>query len=91
MSRTLTEADTKSIWGRLHQNKMDETSSFFGMKDGIEHILNEPKVAFITTGDFIRYFSEYQHCKVCTLYHYSAFLNYKQLEINCLRQFFSKL
>ena len=64
MSRTLTEADTKSIWGRLHQNKMDETSSFFGMKDGIEHILNEPKVAFITTGDFIRYFSDYHHCKV---------------------------
>ena len=64
MSRTLTEADTKSIWGRLHQNKMDETSSFFGMKDGIEHILNEPKVAFITTGDFIHYFSDYHHCKV---------------------------
>ena len=66
MSRTLTEADTKSIWGRLHQNKMDETSSFFGMKDGIEHILNEPKVAFITTGDFVRYFSDY-HCKVCII------------------------
>ena len=43
---------------------MDETSSFFGMKDGIEHILNEPKVAFINSGDFIRYFSDY-HCKVC--------------------------
>ena len=66
MSRTLTEADTKSIWGRLHQNKMDETSSFFGMKAGIEHILIEPKVAFISNGDFVHYFKDY-HCKVCTI------------------------
>ena len=66
VTRTLTEADSKSIWGRLHQNKMDDTSSFFGMKDGIEHILNEPKVAFLNSGDFIRYFSDY-HCKVCTI------------------------
>ena len=66
MTRTLTEADSKSIWGRLHQNKMDKTSSFFGMKDGLEHILNEPKVAFLNSGDFIRYFSDY-HCKVCMI------------------------
>ena len=67
MTRTLTEADSKSIWGRLYQNKMDETgASFFGMKDGLEHILNEPKVAFLNSGDFIRYFSDY-HCKVCII------------------------
>ena len=66
MTRTLTEADTKSIWGRMYQNKMDETTSFFGHKDGIEHILNEPKIAFITTGDFVSYFSDY-HCKVCNI------------------------
>ena len=45
---------------------MDETSSFFGMKDGIEHILNKTKVAFISNGDFISYFSDY-HCKVCMI------------------------
>ena len=71
VTRTLTEADSKSIWGRLYQNKMDETgASFFGMKDGLEHILNEPKVAFLNSGDFIRYFSDY-HCKVCiTIVHF---------------------
>ena len=47
---------------------MDETSSFFGMKDGIKHILIEPKVAFISNGDFIHYFKDY-HCKVCMYYH----------------------
>ena len=63
ISRTLTEANDKSNWGSFYQNKKDEKASFFGMKDGIEHILNEPKVAFISNGDFIRYFTDYD-CKV---------------------------
>ena len=66
MSRTLTEANKESIWGRLYQNKMDKIGSFFEMKDGIEHILNKTKVAFISNGDFISYFSDY-HCKVCII------------------------
>ena len=87
VTRTLTEADSKSIWGRLYQNKMDETgASFFGMKDGLEHILNEPKVAFLNSGDFIRYFSDY-HCKVCILIvHFCTVSKHWIFEINNLKE-----
>ena len=74
MSRALTEANGNSIWDRLYQNKMDEIASFFEMKDGIEYILNEPKVAFISNGDFIRYFSDY-HCKVCVIIEYFCIIS----------------
>ena len=63
-----TEAKENSIWGKLYRNKVDEESSFFGTINGIEHILKEPKTAFIQHGDVLRHYSEY-HCKVCVAYH----------------------
>ena len=66
MTRTLTEANENSIWGKLYQNKMDGLDSFYPFKNGLEHILNKSKVAYLQNGEQIRYFEDY-HCKVRTI------------------------
>ena len=66
MTRTLTEANENSIWGKLYQNKMDGLDSFYSFKNGLEHILNKSKVAYLQNGEQIRYFEDY-HCKVRTI------------------------
>ena len=66
MTRTLTEANENSIWGKLYQNKMDGSDSFYPFKNGLEHILNKSKVAYLQNGEQIRYFEDY-HCKVRTI------------------------
>ena len=63
MTRTLTEANENSIWGKLYQNKMDGLDSFYAFENGLEHILNKSKVAYLQNGEQIRYFEDY-HCKV---------------------------
>ena len=52
-----------SIYGRLYQNNMDGSRSFYKDRDALIQLVESEKVAFVQIGDPINFHEDY-HCKV---------------------------
>ena len=67
LSQLIQNAKEDSVFGKLYRNNMDGLKSFFTKRDGLEHLVNTEKTAFIQNGVVINSYTEY-HCKVCCLH-----------------------
>ena len=65
ISQLFVKGGEDSIYGRLYENNMKNTS-FYPLNEGIGYIIRKPKSALISLGDPIRFYRNH-HCEVsCT-------------------------
>ena len=62
ISQLFVKGGEDSIYGRLYQNNM-KNSSFYPLNEGIDYIIRKPKSALISLGDPIRFYKNH-HCEV---------------------------
>ena len=62
ISQLFVKGGEDSIYGRLYENNMKNTS-FYPLNEGIDYIIREPKSALISLGDPIRFYRNH-HCEV---------------------------
>jgi hypothetical protein len=67
-----------SIYGRLFQNNMDGSRSFYKDRNALIQLVESEKVAFVQIGDTINFHEDY-HCKVNDSHHLNLLMSFQSI------------